>query len=179
MLVITAIDGRQLEKRSVAFVGLGDHVISPAEPGVAAECAQTPADDCGWIKPRALEHQRHHRCRRRLSVRAGDRDAVAKTHQLGEHFRPRDHGNSPAPRFLDLRVRRIDRRRDHDHVRASDLRRRMPAPDPDAELLEPVGDVRRLRVRTADLVTEVHEQLCDPAHSDPANPHEMNASSTT
>ena len=81
---------RQLQKRPVALVSLDDHVVAAAEPRVAAERAQPAADDRGRIEPGTLEHQRDHRRRRRLAVRAGDCNAVAQPHQLGEHLGSRE-----------------------------------------------------------------------------------------
>ena len=112
---------RQLQERSVALVGLGNHVIAASEPRVAAERAEPAADHRGRIEPGALEHQRHHRRRRRLAMRAGDGDAVAQPHQLGEHLGARNDGNVPAHRFGGFRIRRRDRRRHHDDVRAADV----------------------------------------------------------
>ena len=41
---------------------------------------------------------------------------------------------------------------------------------------EPVGDLRSLRVRSADAIAEIHQQLGDAAHADAADPDEVHAS---
>ena len=104
MFVITAIDGDSFRNERSLSSASDDHVLAPAEPGVAAERAQPAADDRRRIEPGALEHQRHHRRRRRLAVRAGDRDPVAEPHQLGQHLGARDHRDAAAPGLDDLRV---------------------------------------------------------------------------
>jgi hypothetical protein len=42
---------KQLQERPVAFIGLGDHQLTAAEPRVAAERAQASADDRRRIEP--------------------------------------------------------------------------------------------------------------------------------
>ena len=118
---------KQFQERPVAFVRLGDHQLAVAEPGVAAEGAQPPADDGRRIEARAFEHQRDHRRRRRLAVRAGHRDRVAEPHQLREHLRARNHRNLPPRRLADLRVRRPHRRRHHHDVRVADVAASCPS----------------------------------------------------
>ena len=168
---------RQLQERAIAFVRFDDHVVAAAEPRVAAEGAQPAADHRRRIEAGALEHQRHHRRRRRLAVRAGDRDAVAQPHQLGEHLGARDHRNARGaalrrppgcPAGSPTRRRRRRRRR---RAPAS-----CPRPIAHAERRQPIGDVGRLRVRSADLVAEVREQLGDAAHADAADADEVDPS---
>ena len=167
--------GCQLQKRSIAFVRLDDHVIAAPEPRVAAEGAQAAADDGGRIQARPLEHQRHHRRGRGLAVRARDGDAVAEPHQLRQHLRARNHRDTPAPCLLDLRVAALDGGRGHDDVRILDVLRVVPARDPHAQPRQPGSHVRRLRVGPAHLVPEVREQFRDPAHAAPADADEVNA----
>ena len=120
---------QQLQERPVAFVRLGDHQLAASEPRVAAERAQPPADHRRRIEPGALEHQRDHRRRRRLAVRARDRDAEAQPHQLGQHLGARNHRNLPPRRLAHFRVRRPHRRRHHHDVGVADVRRVVPVRD--------------------------------------------------
>ena len=126
MFVITAIVGNSFRNdRSLSSASAT--ISSPRpEPRVAAEGAQPPADHRRRIESGALEHQRDHRRRRRLAVRAGDRDRVAQPHQLREHLGPRNHRNLPPRRLDDLGVRRPHRRRHHHDVRVADVRRVVP-----------------------------------------------------
>ena len=166
---------KQLQERPVAFIGLGDHQLTATEPRVAAERAQTSADDRRRIEPGPLEHECNHRRRRGLPVRAGDRDAEPQPHQLRKHLRPRDHGNLPASRLANLRVRGPDRRRDHHHVRVTDVGRVVPIRHADAHRRQPLRDRGSLLVGSADDVTEVGEQFRDAAHPDAANPDKMHS----
>ena len=43
------------------------------------------------------------------------------------------------------------------------------------ERLEPIGDVRAMHVRSAHLISKIHQQLGDAAHADAAHADEMNA----
>ena len=124
-----------------------------------------------------LEHQRHHRRRRRLAVRAGDRDADAQPHQLGQHLGARDHRDVPRARLDDLRVVRRrspttrPRRRRRRRARAS-----CPIATRHAQRREPIGDLRSLRVRSAHAIAEIDEQLGNAAHADAADPDEVHVS---
>ena len=166
---------RQLQERPVAFIRLDDHVIAASEPRVAAEGAQAAADHRRRIEARPLEHQRHHRRGRRLAVRAGDGDAVAKAHQFREHLGARNHRNPAPPRLVHLGIPRLDRRRRHHDIRVADVRSVVPARDADAEAGEPRRHVRRPGIRAADLVAEVRQQLRDAAHADAADADKMDA----
>ena len=75
----------------------------------------------------------------------------------------------------DLRVRRPHGGRIHDDLGVADVARVVPLGDARAERLEPVGDVRALHVRSAHLVSEIHQQLGDAAHPDSTDADEMNA----
>ena len=165
---------RQLQERAVAFVRFRYHVVAFAEPRIAAESAQTPADDRRRIESCALEQQRDHRGRRGFAVCAGDCDPVAQPHQLGKHLGPRDHRDRACPGLGNLRIPFANGRR-HDHdVCPSHVRRLVAEADPDAERLESIGHVRRLEVGPADVVSEIREELGDAAHPDTSDPDEVN-----
>ena len=166
---------KQFQKRSVAFVRFRHHQLAASEPRVAAKRPQPAANDGRRIQPRPLEHQRNHRRRRGLAVRAGDGDAEPEPHQLREHFRPRDDRNLPPRGLPDLRVGRPHRGGYHDHLRVSDVRRLVRVGDADADRLQPIGDRRPLLVRPADDVAQIGEQLGDAAHADAANPDKVHA----
>ena len=166
---------RQLEERSIALVGLDDHVLAGAEARVAAERAEPAADHRRRIEAGALEHPRHHRRRRRLAVRAGDRDARAQAHELGEHLGARNDRHVPRPRGHDFGVVRGDGRRDDDDVGVADVVGVVSDGDAHAKRREPIGDLRATHVGSAHRVTEVDEQFGDAAHANAANPDEVHA----
>ena len=176
MLVITRDRRRQLQERAVALVRLDDHVVAAPEPGVAAERAQPAADHRGRIQPGPLEHQRHHRRRRRLAVRAGDGDAVAQPHQLGEHLRARDHRDRRAPRLDHLRVVRRARPTTTTTTSAAPT---CAASCPTATRTPSVRSRSvtsdAFAIRAAHLVSQIREQLGDAAHADAADADEVNA----
>ena len=167
---------KQLEKTPVALVRLRDHQLAAAQPRVAAEGAEPPADHRRGIQPGAFQHQRDHRRGRRFPVRARDRDAVAQPHELGEHLGARNDGDLPPIRFDDLGVsapepptRPRRRRRLPTCSGACPYATSMP------RVAQAVGHFRPLRVGTGHDEPEVREQLGDPAHADAANADEMDA----
>jgi hypothetical protein len=166
---------KQFQKRSIAFVRLGDHQLSPPEPRVAAEGAHPAADDRRRIEPRPFEDDRDHRRRRRLAVRACHRDAVAKPHQLREHLGARNHRNLPERRFAHLGVRRTDGRGNDDDLGVAHVARIVAVRHADPQRLETIGHRRSLFIRAAHHVAEIGEQFGDAAHTDAANPDEVNA----
>ena len=133
MLVITASAGVQVEERRVGFVGLGDQEVALAEPRVRVRRQQPAADDERRIEAAFGQHRGDEARRRRLAVRAGDRDALLQAHQLGQHQRARHDRNAALARRDDFGIVRRDRRRHDDRVGAGDVRRRVADRDGDAE----------------------------------------------
>jgi hypothetical protein len=84
------------------------------------------ADDRRRIHSGTLQHQRNHRRRCRLAVRAGDGDAVPEPHQLGQHLRPGNHRDIAPARFRDLGVVTLNGGRHDDDVGVADVRRVVP-----------------------------------------------------
>ena len=123
MLVTTAITGVQVQERRVGLVGLGDQEIALAEARVRVGRQQPAADDERRIEPAFGEHRRDEARRRRLAVRAGDRDALLQAHQLGQHQRARHDRDAALARGDDLGIVGGDRRRHDDRVGAGDVRR--------------------------------------------------------
>ena len=78
--------GRQPRERAVALIRLDDHPFALPEPRVRSPGVDDAAGDDGRLLARFREDVREQRCRRRLAVRAGDRDRRIEPHQLGEHF---------------------------------------------------------------------------------------------
>ena len=93
----------EAEEAAVALVGLDHPPVAFAEPGIGAVAIDDAAVDHGRVDPAAVEQRRDHRRRRRLAVRAGDRDGLLHAHQLGEHFGAADAGQAPLGRRLDFR----------------------------------------------------------------------------
>ena len=151
MLVITAIVGNSFRNdRSLSSASAT--MNSPlAEPRVAAEGAQPPADHRRRIESGALEHQRDHRRRRRLAVRAGDRDREAQPHQLGEHLGPRNHRDLPRAR-ASTTSGFVGRTADETTTTSASptCAASCPSVDADAERRQPIGHRRSLLVRSAD-----------------------------
>ena len=77
---------REREERAVELVGLGDEVVAGPRRAVPPTSRSRPPTMTVGSRPAALEDRCRHRGRRRLAVRAGDRDAALEAHHLGEHL---------------------------------------------------------------------------------------------
>ena len=139
---------REVEKRRVGFVGLGDEEVALAEPRVRIRRQEAPADDERRIETAFGQHRRDEARGRRLAVRAGDRDALLQAHELGQHQRARHDGNPPFARGDDFRVVRRDRRRHDDRIGAGNVRRVVADRHRDAESREARRDGARGEIRT-------------------------------
>jgi hypothetical protein len=127
---------KQFQERAIAFIRFRHHQFAAAEPRVAAERAQAPADHRRRIESGPFERQRDHRRRRRLAVRACHCDRVTESHQFGEHLGPGNHRNPAAVRFRHFRVARPDGRRHHHNVGSAHVVRRMSDVHHDADGLQ-------------------------------------------
>ena len=113
--------GRKLQERAVELVGLDHHPVAGAEPRIGAVGIDDAAVDHGRIEAAGVEHRRHHRGRRGLAVRAGDRDAAFQPHQLGQHLGAPHHRQALRARRDELGIVALDRGGDDDHVGAVDV----------------------------------------------------------
>ena len=80
-----------------------------------------PADDERGIDAAFGEHARDQARRRGLAVRAGDCDAIAKPHELGEHLGALHDRDAPCVSGLNLGVVRGNGARYDDHVRRREI----------------------------------------------------------
>jgi hypothetical protein len=164
---------QQVEERGVRLVGLDDDVVAGAEPGVRAGGVEAAADDEGRVEPGLGEDAGDERGRGRLAVRAGDRDALLETHQLGEHHRARHDRHALRARRDHLGVVALHRaRRDH-RLGAGDVRGVVADRDPDAALRERPGRRALALVGAGDPVAEVVQHLGDAAHARTADADEV------
>ncbi len=125
----------QQQKRRVALVGLGHHVVTAPEAYIAAARAQISADRNGRIEAGLLEDEADEPGGRRLTVRARNCDADARhPQQLAEHLGARNHRNLHLASARHFRIGKFHRGRDHHRIEfGSDVRRMMPAIDFGAE----------------------------------------------
>ena len=66
----------QIQERGIGLVGLDHDVIATAQPRTGAGGIQAAADHEGRIEAAGSEHARHQARRRRLAVRARDRNPL-------------------------------------------------------------------------------------------------------
>ncbi len=162
-------DRLQVQERGVALVGFSDEISPGAELRVAPGALEPAADHECRIEAALGEHRGDEARRRRLAMRAGDRDALAETHQLGQHFGARDDRHAHRLRGGQFRIVGGDRARDDDDVGALDLPCRMTDEDAHAHLRESRGDRICAQVRALHLVAEIDQDLGDAAHAGAAD----------
>ncbi len=168
-------DGRKLEKRAIALVGLGDQVVRLAETRVRAHGIHAPADYDGRIEAARSEHGGDHRSGGGLAVHAGDGDAVLKPHQLGQHFRALDHRNMLLPGSGHLDVIGRDCRAGDHHVRTGDILGTMAFKNGGAQRAQAIRYQRGLQIGTRNPVAEVEQHFGNAAHADAADTDKMHA----
>ncbi|MNH31121.1 hypothetical protein D3C79_914560 [compost metagenome] len=108
----------------------------------------------------------------------GDRDAVAVAHQLSQHFGTRHYRDPPLKRGGNFRVGGIDSAGDHQHISAGGVLGTVADEDLRTKGFQALGDGRGLEVGARDLVTQVQQDLSDPAHTHAADTDEMDAADT-
>ncbi len=165
----------QIQERGVALVGLGNQIAARTQAGVDTAADEPPADDIGGIEPALGEQARDQTRRGGLAMGAGDGDAVAETHQLGEHLRPRHHRDVPIPGAHELRVVRIDGRRNDDHLAVLDVLGIVTDVDAHTEVLQTPGHGVGGEIRARHLKTERVQHLGDAAHAGAADADEVHA----
>jgi hypothetical protein len=87
-------------------------------------------------------------------MRAGDRDAVLETHQLGQHLRARNHRDDFLLRGDHFRVGSRHRRRDDHDLGLTDVGFVMADENAAAELFQPTRRFGRLEVGAGHFVSE-------------------------
>ena len=101
-------DRRELQKRAVTLVGLGDEILRPPQSRVRSHRVHAAANDNGWIEAAAGEHSGNHGSGRGLAMHAADGDAVFQAHQFGQHFGALDDRNMQPVRLFDFGIARLD-----------------------------------------------------------------------
>mmetsp|Transcript_6954 Transcript_6954/g.29338 ORF Transcript_6954/g.29338 Transcript_6954/m.29338 type:complete len:488 (-) Transcript_6954:357-1820(-) len=189
----------EFQEGGIAFVRLDDDELALAEPRIGAGGRQgggppqalpaplgaslrirrrggsinLAADHEGRIQPGLDQDGRHQRARRRLAMRAGDRDAAAQPHQLGQHGGAWHHRDLPRARGQHLRVVRGHGRARHQHLGMADMRCGMADLDAQPQAAQPLGGGALGRVGTADLEAELVQDLGDAAHAGTTDADEM------
>ena len=165
--------GGQLQERAVALVGFDHHPVAGPEPGVRAISVDDAAVDDGRVETGRLEQRRHERGRRRLAVRAGDRDALLEPHELGEHFGAANDRNAPRARRDELGIVALHGGGNDDHRGRAEIRR-VVADEHRRALLAQALDIGVVaQVRALNLAAKIDEHFRDARHADAADADEV------
>ena len=169
-------DGVESQEGTVRLVGLDQQVVALSEPGVGSDRGDPSPDNHRRVLAAGAEHGGAHGGCRGLAVAAGHGDAELDPHQLREQLAPGDHGQPAAPRFGEFGVVAGDRRAGHDRLRVSEVVRRVADADRGSEAGQPLRDGRLANIGTGHGVSEIKQDLGDPAHADPSDPDEVEPS---
>ena len=164
---------QQVQERRVRLVGLDDDVVADAEARVGAGGVEPAADHEGRVEAGLGEHAGDEAGRRRLAVRAGDRDALLQAHQLGQHHGARHDRHAARARGDHLGVVGAHRGRRDDRLGAGDVIGVVADRDADAERGERPRRRALALVGARDRVAEVVQDLGDAAHAGTADADEV------
>jgi len=145
----------QVQEARVAFIGFGDQVAAGAELGIGAGCIQAATNNEGRVQATSGEHRSDQAGRGGLAVGTGDGDAVAITHQLGQHLGTWHHGNAAFKGGGHFRVGSVHGAGHHQHVGLSGVLSAVADENLCAKRLQALGDRRLFQVRAGHLVAQV------------------------
>ncbi len=167
-------DGREFQKGTVALVGFHHQKITVTHTGIsAAHGADFAADNNGGIQTGVVQDGGNNGSGGGLAVAASNGDAVFQAHQFGQQLAARDHRNLQPPRFHQFRIALIYRGGNHQGACSLYIGRGMSGVNLRAQAGEVLRGGRQLQIGPANLIPEVKQHFGDPAHSDPADPREM------
>ena len=126
-------DRLQHQERRIGLVGLGHQEVTLAQPRVDSRRQQSAADDERRIETALGQHAGDEARRRRLAVRAGDRDALLQSHQLGQHQRTRHDRHATLARGQDFGIVGRDGSRHDNYIGPGNVARFVPGGDARAE----------------------------------------------
>ncbi|CAO5232789.1 hypothetical protein FAGKG844_170084 [Frankia sp. AgKG'84/4] len=115
--------GLEPGERAAVLVRLEHEHVPGADQRVAAELGDLRADHGRGVQPGRAQHQREHRRRRRLAVRAGDRDQTVPGGQLGQPLGAAAHRQAEGAGGEDLGMVVGQRAGRHDDIHPGELRR--------------------------------------------------------
>ena len=117
----------ELEERTVALIGLRHEVVARAELCIRAEVRDLTADDDRRRDAGMRQGDAEHRSRRRLAVRAGDRDALVLIDECRIDVRAVQLRDAEVLGRQDFRIVERDGSRDDDGIHAADVLRLLAA----------------------------------------------------
>ncbi|CNU08829.1 Uncharacterised protein [Salmonella enterica subsp. enterica serovar Bovismorbificans] len=115
----------QMQEGCVALICLGNQVTTMAQTRMNACGFHQSAIHESRVQPRFGINTGHHRGRCGFSVRPGNGDAVAKTHQFRQHFRTANNRNTRFMRRDNFRVIRGNCAGNDDHAGITHIFRTM------------------------------------------------------
>ena len=134
----------------VTLVGFGHDDLAVAQPRVAPDRRELPADDHGGVEPPVGEDRRDHGGRCRLAVHARYGDGELHLEKLRQHLGPGDDGDVAPVGLQDFGVIGLHGRGGDDHVGRLQVGFTVAVVDAGPHRGEPLSGVRFHQVGAAD-----------------------------
>ena len=166
--------GLQVQKGGVTFIGLGNQNTTGTQLRVAAYTVYQAPNNKGRVQPSLSQDRCDQAGRCRLTVCAGDGDAVAIAHQFCQHLCARHHRNPCFSGGDHLRILLLHRAGTNDDIGAANVLGRMADKYFYTSLDEALGNGSGAQVRASNLVAQVHKNFSDTTHARPADTNHMN-----
>ncbi len=163
----------QVEEGGVRLVGLDHDELALAQRRVGASRVELAADHEGRVDSGFGQHAGDQRGGGGLAVSAGDGDAAAQPHQLGQHHGARHDRHMARARGQHLGVVALYGGGGDDRVGAGDMRGLMTDMDADAQFGQPARHGAVGLIGAGDGVAEVVQDLGDAAHAGTTDADEM------
>ena len=167
-------DGRgQTVESAIALVGLDHHPLALPHARIAAIGVNDAAVDDRGIDPPLDQKLGHKRRGRGLAMSARHSDVGLEAHQLGQHLGPAHHRQTALARLVQFRIAGLDRRRDHDHLRTSEVLGALPLENCRPDARQTLGNRRGFEIRTLHPVAMVDQHFGNSRHADPPDSDEV------
>ena len=169
----------QMQERRIALIRFRDQITAGPQSCVGPRRLHQPAVNEGRVQAGFGVNARNHRRGGGFAVRAGDSDAVAKTHQLRQHLCAADHRDTRFTGGDNLRVVGGDGGRNHHHARIQHVFRTVIEVNRRPERAQLLGHRIRRQIGAADLIPFVCQHFGDTTHAGATDADKVNVPDAT
>ena len=146
---------RQIQERSIGFVGFGNNVFAFTQTGVGTSGVEFAADNESRVESCRAENRSSQAGGCGFAVRTGNGDTIAEAHQFCQHQCARNHGNLLFQRSNDFGIVFFDGGRGNNYVGAIDVFGSMAGINLDAESAQMLGNGITRLIRTGNFKAQI------------------------
>ena len=166
-------NGRQLQKRAIAFVRLGDQIFGAAQSRARSHRLHPATYNYGRVKSTGGQHGRNHGGGGGFAMHPRDSDAIFQAHQLRQHLRSLNDRNRLPMGGQNFWILWAQSGCSHDYVRPGDVGGCVTLKNDGPQTRQTVGNGGTLQVGAGDAMTQVEKNFGNSAHTDATNTNEM------